>query len=85
MKTNEAKRTQKLEIPLARTMSLALPERERKIGVQAEINEDLINATKAEIRKNGYTIRQIMEWAFKSFLIQSNPETARKLGYIPKK
>lgn len=54
---------------------------EQKRLVQAEVNRRLFTAIEKEIaRKKGLSIRKVMEWGLRAYLLNSNPEEAAKLG-----
>lgn len=64
--------------------AVALPTPEAKITarklVQAEVELDLRRAVMKEIDKKKLTIRQVVEWGLKAYLLQANPAKAAELG-----
>lgn len=53
---------------------------EKKAMMQAEINMDLRDAVKREIKSRKLTDRQVVEWGLKAFLLSTNPKEAARLG-----
>lgn len=61
-------------------VAIPLPKKEEKRLVQAEVNADLWRAVEAEMRNDDTTIRSVMEYGFKVYLMKKNPEAAKALG-----
>lgn len=57
-------------------------ESEQKRYINTEINLDLFIAVYNELKKRRLTIRKVIEWGFKEFLIQTNETEARRLGLM---
>lgn len=57
-----------------------LPFPEKKRTIQAEVNEGLFNAIEKEIGRRGLSIRKVVEWGFSTFLLNTNPNAAERLG-----
>jgi hypothetical protein len=66
----------------AQVPPLPLPQNEKKRLMQAEVAVDLFDAAHKEMKRKHLKIRQVMEFGLRAFLLQSNPEAARKLGII---
>lgn len=60
--------------------AIPLPKKEEKRLVQAEVNTDLWRAVEEEMQKDGTTIRSVMEYGFKVYLLHKNPAAAKALG-----
>lgn len=62
--------------------SIPLPKNDEKRLVQAEVNKELFDACHGEMKKKGLKIRQVLEFGLRSFLVQSNPQLAKKMGLV---
>jgi hypothetical protein len=62
---------------------LPLPNNEEKRLMQAEVNLPLFKAVHREMKRRDLTIRKVMEWALRSYLLATNPKEAAKLGIYP--
>lgn len=58
---------------------------EKKVLVQAEINEELWGLVENEMEAMGLTRRQVVEFGLKSFLLKCNPKEAARIGITPEK
>lgn len=64
---------------------IPIPEKEKKILRQAEINVDLWNEVEIIMKQKDMTIREAMEWGLRALVITHNKSAAIKLGLISNK
>jgi glutathione peroxidase-family protein len=86
---NTVEKAKKVEMQTESTMKLApIPKgkkAEEKILIQAEVNKELFSAAKKAMEKNGgVTNREIIEWAFSSYLMNENPSAAARFEIVKK-
>ena len=76
---NKAKK-EGIDMQVSSLPPLPMSKQTKKRLVQAEVSVDLFNAVDREIERDGLTIRQVLEWGFKAYLLVKNPKEAEKLG-----
>lgn len=67
---------------MAKAMAAAipLPTKRVKTLVQGLVDADVLDAVRAEADKQGVTIRSVVEWGIKQYLMTTNPQKAKDLG-----
>lgn len=55
----------------------------RRVPVNFQCNEDLLQAVSATRGRNGDTFRKAVEWGLRAYVLKHNPGLAQKLGIKP--
>lgn len=70
----------KKEIPMINLAAVPLPRPVEKKSIQADVSMQLFLAVKTEAKERRIKMTELVEWALKSFLVQTNPKRAKELG-----
>lgn len=61
---------------------LPIPKRTQTRSVQVGVNEELFTAVSKEAKKHKLSMRLVVEWGLKNFLISTNADEAIRLGLV---
>lgn len=63
---------------------LALPtpkdDDEKRRFINVRVSSEIYAAARAEMKRRDVTVGQVLDWGLMAYLMETNPEEARKLG-----
>lgn len=66
---------------------LALPSPKNDDGkrrfINVKVSTELYDMARAEMKRRGVTVAQVLDWGLLAYLVETNPEAAKKLGVEP--